>query len=84
MNIMRTIVERISRGRVIKRSISVENLNGTVLASPDAQLKYLKPGRNAFDQDLIQIAIEHVQTGDSVWDIGANIGVFTVASSLRS
>lgn len=83
-NILRTIVERLSRGKVIKRSISVGNLKGTLFATPDAQLKYLRPGVNAFDQDLINIAEKHINRGDSVWDIGANIGVFTVACALKS
>lgn len=41
--------------------------------SPDSQLKYCKP---SFDKDLIQVAYSHVLAGSTVWDIGANCGVF--------
>ena len=84
MNIFRTTIERLSREKIIKRSISIDGKRGGLFASPDAQLKYLKPGANAFDQDLIEIATEYINRGDSVWDIGANIGVFTVACALKS
>lgn len=52
-----------------------------IYVTPDAQLKYLKPGKNSFDADLIKLAERFVKHDTVVWDIGANIGVFTFASS---
>jgi FkbM family methyltransferase len=49
--------------------------------SPDAQLKYLKPGANAFDMDLLRLAQDHVKSDSVVWDVGANVGVFTFAAA---
>ncbi|WP_162199425.1 FkbM family methyltransferase [Aurantiacibacter luteus] len=66
----RTFVERLVRGRTLRRRLP----NGVPLyVSPDAQLKYLK---GHFDDDLVELANTHVSDGDTVWDIGANCGVF--------
>ncbi|GHA12901.1 hypothetical protein GCM10008090_23230 [Arenicella chitinivorans] len=78
---IRTIVERLSRQRIIKRNISVNGQPVPLFLSPDAQLKYLKLGKGAFDQDLINIAQTYVTTSSIVWDIGANVGVFTFSAA---
>ena len=66
MDFFRTLTERFSRGKTIKRNITVDGRKGMLVASPDAQLKYLKPGVNAFDQDLIKIAEQYVSQGHTV------------------
>lgn len=81
MKILRTIIERISRGKVLKRTISVSGQSTPLYVSPDVQLKYLKSGSGAFDQDLIQIAERFLAEDSTVWDIGANVGVFTFSSA---
>lgn len=78
---LRTIVERLSRGKVIRRKITVGGKSASILVSPDAQLKYLKFGAEAFDQDLIDIAEKYLEPNSNVWDIGANVGVFTFAAT---
>ncbi len=50
-------------------------------ASADAQLKYLKPGESAFDNELFRIIEEHIREDTVVWDIGANVGVFALGAS---
>ena len=84
MSLFRKVLERLSRGRIVKRRISVGGRRGGILVTPDAQLKYLKLGSSAFDQDLIEIAEKYIGDDDTVWDIGANVGVFTFAAGLRS
>jgi FkbM family methyltransferase len=49
--------------------------------SPDSQLKYLKPGIQAFEETLIQMVVEHIKIDSNVWDIGANVGVFAFAAA---
>ena len=81
MQIVRTIVERLSRGKVLKRSITVLGKPVPLYVSPDAQLKYLKTGRGAFDHDLISSAERFLAEDSVVWDVGANVGVFTFSSA---
>ena len=49
--------------------------------SADAQLKYLKPGESAFDNELFRIIEEHIREDSVVWDIGASVGVFALGAS---
>lgn len=79
MTTLRTFIERLSRGKVLKRSIRVNEKLLPIYITPDAQLKYLKPGADAFDQDLIRIAEKYITSDSSVWDVGANVGVFSFA-----
>ncbi|MEO1392658.1 MAG: FkbM family methyltransferase [Cyanobacteria bacterium J06634_5] len=81
MKSLRTVVEKLSRGKYIKRKISVNGRHIPLLVSPDAQLKYLIPGKKSFDQDLISIAETYLDVESNVWDIGENVGVFTFASA---
>jgi len=78
MNYLRKILERASRGKILRRSLTVGGYQVPIFVSPDAQLKYWKPG-DQFDRDLIQLAEQQIKPTDVVWDIGANIGVFTFA-----
>lgn len=81
---MRTLLERLSRQRSFVRRLPASFDRLPIIVSPDSQLKYLKPGTAGFDRNLLEAAIQLVQTGDNVWDIGANVGVFTIASAARS
>jgi FkbM family methyltransferase len=81
MRIIRRIVELLSRGLVLKRRIKVNNRYVPIFVTPDAQLKYLKFGKNAFDSDLILIAETFLKKESIVWDIGGNIGIFTFAAA---
>lgn len=78
---IRTIFERLARGRVIKRSLPVGQASVPIFVSPDSQLKYLRPGIEAFDAELLQAAITLVHKDAVVWDVGANVGVFSFAAA---
>lgn len=80
---LRTIIERLSRGCVFRRKIVTSKGRVTIFVSPDAQLKYIRVGKGAFDSDLIRIADRVVQEGDVVWDVGANVGVFSASCSVK-
>ena len=81
---LRQLAERLSRGRVIRRTLPKEFGSAPLYVSPDSQLKYLKFGRYAFDAELLRVAYENVRPGMVVWDIGANVGVFTLAAASLS
>jgi len=83
MGILRQLAERLSRGRSFTRHLPAEFDRTPVVVSPDAALRYLKPGASAFDAELLAFAREFVKPGHSVWDVGANIGAFTFAAAQR-
>lgn len=77
----RTLIERLSRGVVLKRRLPSSVGGSRIYVTPDAQLKYLKPGASAFDSKLLRVAQELVAPRCVVWDIGANVGVFALAAA---
>lgn len=79
--VLRSLAERFFRNRAIKRRMNVNGLSVPILVSPDAQLKYLRVGGESFDRDLIEIAEVYLNAKSIVWDIGANVGVFTFAAA---
>jgi FkbM family methyltransferase len=78
---LRSLVERFSRGISFKRRLPSEFGCTPLYVSPDAQLKYLKIGVEAFDIELLRIAREHIQEDSHVWDVGSNLGVFAFAAA---
>jgi FkbM family methyltransferase len=78
---IRSIIERFSRGKSIKRRLPAEFRYTPLYVSPDAQLKYLKIGVEAFDVELLRIAREHIREDSHVWDVGSNVGVFAFAAA---
>ena len=78
---LRALLERLARGRSFRRSLIVNGRRVPIHISPDAQLKYLKPGSRSFDTDLIELAESFIKSESIVWDIGANVGSFSVASA---
>lgn len=66
---------------MIKRRLPASVGGAQLYVSPDAQLKYLKLAADAFDTELLRLARDHVKHDSIVWDIGANVGVFTFAAA---
>ncbi|MEM7227726.1 MAG: FkbM family methyltransferase [Planctomycetota bacterium] len=84
MSAVRQIVERLARGRVLRRRLPEPFSTAEIFVTPDAALRYLRRGRKAFPEDLLAIAEELITPGMKVWDIGANVGVFGFAAAARA
>ncbi|HTW74425.1 MAG TPA: FkbM family methyltransferase [Steroidobacteraceae bacterium] len=78
---LRTLAEKLSRGIAFRRRLPSSVGGLAVYVSPDSQLKYLKPHDAAFDPSVLRLAMEHVHDRSVVWDVGANVGVFTFAAA---
>lgn len=81
MQIPRKAVEWLSRNIIIKRKIRTGKKVVPLFVTPDAQLKYWKPGHNAFNRDLINLAEKHLTPDSVIWDVGANVGEFSFVAS---
>ncbi len=56
---------------------------GKMIVAPSSDIKFLIPGFSRFSQDLFLVASRYVKQGQCVWDLGANLGVFTFAAAWK-
>lgn len=78
---MRLLIEKFARNKVVKRKLPKMFGSTLLYLSPDSQLKYFKFGEKAFDKELLRIAFTHIKKDFIVWDVGANVGVFSFAAA---
>jgi FkbM family methyltransferase len=81
MNPLRTFIERLSRGRILKRHLPADFGSVPILVSPDAALSFWK---TRTESDLFDFAREFVEAGSVVWDLGANVGLLSIAAAQRA
>ncbi len=78
---IRSIVERVARQSSFRRSLPAEVGGSQFYASGSAGLKYLFKPIDRVDPALCRLAREFVTKGHTVWDVGANIGLFAFAAA---
>lgn len=81
---LRSLAERLSRERVLKRHLPAEFGGSAIFVSPEGGLKYWRRDLSRVDVPLLRMARELVKPGNVVWDVGANVGLFTFASAVMA
>jgi len=81
MATIRTLFERFSRHRVLKRKLPADLGGRCLYVSPDAALRFWLPITDRTDPLLFQLVREFVKPGTVVWDVGANVGLFSFAAA---
>ncbi|HET9183244.1 MAG TPA: FkbM family methyltransferase [Candidatus Angelobacter sp.] len=79
--VFRRALERFSRERVITRRLPVDLGRAKIFVSPDASLQFWYPRWSAKNRDLMDMASKTVKPGNVVWDIGANVGLYSFAAA---
>jgi FkbM family methyltransferase len=82
--VLRSWAEKLSRGVVLKRHLPQEFHSRPIFVSPDSALRFWRHDLTAVDPVLLRSASDLVSPGDIVWDIGANVGLFSFAASVRA
>jgi FkbM family methyltransferase len=82
--VIRSLAEKFSRNVVLKRRLPREFEGRKLFVSPDSALRYWRPGLANADRVLLRLAQRLVKPGDIVWDIGANVGLFSFSAAAMS
>lgn len=80
----RALTERATRRLVLARRLPEPFSDCTVLVSPSAGLRFLFRRMAAVDPVLFGVVQELVRPGMTVWDVGANLGLFSFAAAAMS
>ena len=81
MGHLEAFAEKLSRNRVFLRYLPGDLSAAPIYVSPDASLSHWNP---RLESDLFNLARQFVHPGDTVWDIGANVGLFTIAAAQKA
>jgi FkbM family methyltransferase len=79
---LRLAVERASHRVVVRRRLPPPFHGARIYVSSEGGLRYLTRAMTRIDPALLGLAAEVVRRGDTVWDIGANMGLFSFASAV--
>jgi FkbM family methyltransferase len=78
MGAARSLAERFSRNRILRRRLPESLGGGIIHVSPDSSLSFWRP---QLSSDLFDFASEFVKPGQNVWDVGANVGLFAFGAA---
>lgn len=81
MSVFRTVLERWVRNRVLRRRMPSCYGARPLFLTPDSALSYLLPTWASAHKALLRAADKYVRDSDVVWDIGANVGAFSLAAA---
>jgi FkbM family methyltransferase len=70
-----------SRNRVLLRHLPKDLNSAPIYVSPDASLRHWNP---RLQSDLFDLARQYVNPGDTIWDLGASVGLFTIAAAQKA
>jgi FkbM family methyltransferase len=82
--ILRSSLERAAHRIVIRRRLPAPFAAARIYVCSEGRLRYLTRGMAQVDPPLLRLAAEIVRPGATVWDIGANVGLFTFAAAVAA
>lgn len=81
---IRSLIENFSRGVILKRKLPIYFERRTMYVSPEiGGLRYWRFNLSKADPELLELVKTHIKPGNVVWDIGANLGLFTFSSAVQ-
>jgi len=79
--LLRSALERATHRIVISRRLPAQFGKTRIYVSTEGGLRYLLRTMSGVDPALLRLAAEVVRSGHTVWDVGANVGLFSFAAA---
>jgi FkbM family methyltransferase len=80
-HVLRQMIEGVTRDWVIRRRLPADFSRASIHVTPSAGLRYLYRSMDEIDAVLLSLVREFVKPGAVVWDVGANVGLFSFAAA---
>jgi FkbM family methyltransferase len=77
----RSLAEHTTHRLVLRRRLPAPFEEIEIYASSEGGLRYLRPNLKGVDPPLLRLVADVVRPGHNVWDIGANLGLFSFAAA---
>jgi FkbM family methyltransferase len=77
----RRFAESTTHRLVLRRRLPPPFEKVRIYASSEGGLRYLRPNLKGVDPPLLRLVSDVVRPGNNVWDVGANVGLFSFAAA---
>jgi FkbM family methyltransferase len=78
------LTTRLTRRFVLKRRLPAQFGKAPILVSSEGGLKYILRKVEEIDPPLLRLVTEFVEPNATVWDVGANLGLFAFAAAAKA
>lgn len=81
---LRAVAETATHRFVFRRRLAPPYRDVRLVVSTEAGLRYLRPRLDGVDPSLLRLVTSFVQPRQTVWDVGANVGLFAFTAAHRA
>lgn len=77
------VVRNLTKSLSFRKRLPPEFGGGRVIVAPRSDIRLLYPGFSRVATDLFQVVSKYVEKDQCVWDLGANLGIFSFAAAWK-